>query len=80
MHKHLVRDSNTGIVHHTKTIYHTKENHTEIIYQTKKIRFIYFSPDVLYLMKTLRNQLFHFGFGIGARYMWSNDLFLYGHI
>ena len=55
MHKHLVGDSDTEIVYRTKNIY------------TKEMRFIYFFKDVLHLMKTVRNCLFHSGSGRGTR-------------
>ena len=40
------------------------------------MRFMYLFADVLHLMKTVRNCLFHSGSGRGARYMWNNSFFL----
>ena len=67
-HKHLVGDSESEIVYRAKNIY------------TKEMRFIYFLADVLHLMKTVRNFLFHSGSGRATRYMWNNGFFFYGHI
>ena len=69
IHKHLVGDSDTVIVYRTKNIY------------TKEMRFIYFFADVSHFMKTVRNCIFHSGFGRGTRYVWNNSFFLlWSHI
>ena len=42
-----------------------------------KYRFIYFISDAPHLVKTLRNYLFHSGFGKSSRHMWKNGKHLY---